>query len=309
MTYSEIINRIQQAVEEHQMLKDFGYGQLSDIKVHATNGANYPYVFLNPATHQRAGSIMNYNFNLICMDIATDEDDTISNYMGIQSACQQYIDDIIAKLYYGYKDKPEVIYENVTYTPFKERFQDSVAGMTATLQIQVPTPINYCVAPYPSDIPTPTIPNYDALIYTNTTLRTLANTNAAFVFETEYSDPDWFIGGPYSNFFPQKQEPVQAIISYEGIWNYRFLDNPANWQLAIYNTETDTFIGMTDLPSTSGFVTITSDIFTYPATSPFNELSFLTLYEKGTPNPIPTPSGKQIQPLTYSGQFKIKVVN
>ena len=156
MTYKEIVNRFETVSNAHYMLKDFGYGQLSDIKVHSQDQeADYPYMFLNPTTHNRSGVNMVYNFNMIVMDIATDEDDRLSNYMAIQSACQQYIDDIIAELYYGYTDKPEIQYDNVTYTPFKERFQDSVAGMTATISILVPAPINQCIAPIQPLVPPP----------------------------------------------------------------------------------------------------------------------------------------------------------
>ena len=37
---------------------------------------------------------------------------------------------------------------SVNLTPFKERFQDTVAGMTATIEIEVTKPINKCIAPF-----------------------------------------------------------------------------------------------------------------------------------------------------------------
>ena len=148
MTYKDVINRFEDVANAHYMIKDFGYGQLSDIKAHSQDHeADYPYLFLNPTPHTRSGIIMEYNFNMIMMDIAVDEDDDLGNWIAIQSQCQQYIDDVIAELYYGYTDKPEIDYTNVTYTPFKERFQDSLAGMTASITIKVPQPINQCIAP------------------------------------------------------------------------------------------------------------------------------------------------------------------
>ena len=36
---------------------------------------------------------------------------------------------------------------NVNLTPFKERFQDTLAGMTATLEIEIPFALNNCIAP------------------------------------------------------------------------------------------------------------------------------------------------------------------
>lgn len=160
MTYQEIVNRIQQAVDQHKMLADFGYGDLSDLKTRFENTsgdeqvqADYPYAFLNPTSHNRAQNSITYNFNLIVMDMARGEvsDDPYNNMLAIQSQCQQYIDDIIARLYYYYKDTPQVLWNNLTYTPFNERFQDDVAGMTVNLQIQVPNAIDECIAPYDPD--------------------------------------------------------------------------------------------------------------------------------------------------------------
>lgn len=146
MTYQELVDRIKQVTFDHKMLVDFGYGQLSDIKVRSEGGnpeqADYPYLFLNPTTHQRTQQTIIYNFNMIVMDMVKDD-----NFLKIQSEAQQYIDDVIAYLRFGFTDKPDVQL-SYTLTPFKERFQDTVAGMTATLQIVIPDPINNCITPF-----------------------------------------------------------------------------------------------------------------------------------------------------------------
>ena len=157
MTYQEIVNRIQTVVNNHLQLADFGYGDLSDLKTRFENTsgdaavqADYPYVFLNPGSHNRNLTVITYNFNMIVMDMARGEvsDQPYNNMLAIQSQCQQYIDDILAILYYDFQDQPEVMRTNLTYTPFNERFQDDVAGMTVNLQIEVPAPLNACIAPY-----------------------------------------------------------------------------------------------------------------------------------------------------------------
>ena len=161
MTYFEIVNRIKDIVFRHKMLVDFGYGNLSDIKSVAQNydingisdtgrsdqsdDTDYPYVFVNPQAHQRSGQSITYRFNLIVMDQAKNAFEVLK----VQSDAQQYIDDIISELRFDYKDQADVIL-NVSLTPFKERFQDTVAGMTATLEIEVANSINNCIAPvYP----------------------------------------------------------------------------------------------------------------------------------------------------------------
>ena len=157
MNYQEIVNRIQSITNQHKMLADFGYGDLSDLKVRFENTsgdsavqADYPYLFLNPGVHQRNQGLVTYNFNMIVMDMARGEvsDEPYNNMLAIQSQCQQYIDDVLAYLYFGYTDQPEVIYSGVTYSPFNERFSDDVSGMTATLTIQVPQPIDNCITPF-----------------------------------------------------------------------------------------------------------------------------------------------------------------
>jgi len=153
MTYKEIINRFRTVAQNHYMIKDFGYGDISDIKTQSQlgpeeQGADYPYMFLNPTSHTRTGPVMNYSFNMIMMDMARGEEgDLYDNYITIQSQCQQYIDDVLAHLYYYYKDQPEIQLTNITYTPFKEKYQDELAGMTATITMQVPTPLNDCITP------------------------------------------------------------------------------------------------------------------------------------------------------------------
>ena len=153
MTYKEIINRFRTATENHYMLQDFGYGQLSDLKTQSQlgpeeQGVDYPYLFLLPQAHNRQGPVMNYTFNMIVMDMArTEEGDVYDNYISIQSQCQQYIDDMLAYLYFAYKDQPEIQLTNIQYNAFKEKYQDELAGMTATITIQVPQPIDNCNSP------------------------------------------------------------------------------------------------------------------------------------------------------------------
>ena len=158
MNYKDVVNRIQESVEKHKMLVDFGYGQISDLKTRSTgtegepDGADYPYLFLNPTQHVRTQQQITYNFNMIVMDMAREEEaHEYQNFLNIQSDCIQYIDDIVARLYYFYKDKPEVSMD-LNYTPFYERFQDDLAGATATLSITVPNSINECIAPFNNDV-------------------------------------------------------------------------------------------------------------------------------------------------------------
>ncbi len=149
MTYYDIVNRVQEVVSDHEILRDFGYGALTDIKtVDEDTRVNYPYAFVNPTQSTRNGQSIIYRFNLIVMDIVQeDPDQRWSGYLKVQSDCQQYIDDILARLRFYYQDQVDLTL-NVALTPFKERFQDTVAGMTATLEFEVPERLNDCITPF-----------------------------------------------------------------------------------------------------------------------------------------------------------------
>jgi hypothetical protein len=150
MTYKELVDRLKQIAHRHKMIVDFGYGEISDIKVKSQDDvadnreADYPYMFLNPSPHLRDQNSITYNFNLIMMDMAKD-DDYNDDVVRIQSECQQYIDDVLAELHFEMQDLDVDL--NIQLTPFKERFQDNVAGMTANLAITLPVGLNRCIAP------------------------------------------------------------------------------------------------------------------------------------------------------------------
>ena len=149
MTYKELVDSIKATVDGHLILRDFGYGALTDIKtVDEGTRVDYPYAFLNPTQSTRTGQTITYRFNLIVMDVVQ-EDPTngFANYLKVQSACQQYIDDILASLRFSKPYKDFDLTLNVNLTPFKERFQDTVAGMTATLEIEIPFALNNCITP------------------------------------------------------------------------------------------------------------------------------------------------------------------
>ena len=189
MTYRDLVTKIKNIAESHLMIRDFGYGALTDMKTMNTEKNQvfssdnpyvesltlYPYVFLNPTQSSRTSQTITYRFNMIAMDIPLDaglelttsddadqKDPPFASVLQVQSDCQQYIDDIMAGLRFGISGTgglvtggydPQVdIQLSYNLTPFKERFQDTVAGMTATIEIEVAQPINECIAPYSNNL-------------------------------------------------------------------------------------------------------------------------------------------------------------
>lgn len=161
MTYLEVVSKIKELVDNHPQLAQFGYGALSDIRVNQTatekkdayisQAVDYPYIFLVPGQHQTGGNADTYNFDMIALDLLPIKElelDGIPNYLKIQSDSILYLKDLLAQMvfseYQGWDIKA-----TGAITPFKERFDDWVAGATLKLSIIVPGGLNKCVVPYP----------------------------------------------------------------------------------------------------------------------------------------------------------------
>ena len=185
MTYKELVDRIALICDQHPIIRDFGYGAISDLKTMNTEANNnlvtttleedamtlYPYVFLNPSQSTRTSQAISYRFNMIVMDTVLpngleligsnpgdidQKDPPYGQTLQVQSDCQQYIDDIIATLRFdvGQPSPTSInpwlmdVQLSVNLTPFKERFADTVAGFTATLDVMIAQPINNCKTPF-----------------------------------------------------------------------------------------------------------------------------------------------------------------
>ena len=167
MTYAEVLDDLIDIFKRHRMINTWGYGNLSDlvtpfrkadIAVTSGNEANsvynidYPYAFLQPTNHNLAKGKSTFSFNLIMMEQCEDNQYDI---IKAQSNCYQYIQDVLAEIYYNYDQKFDFTL-NSTVTPFKEKYDDTVSGMTAAISIEIPMVLDDCLAPF--------APKYDNLI-------------------------------------------------------------------------------------------------------------------------------------------------
>jgi len=164
MTYYELVKKIQELCEDHKQVQSYGYGVLSNIETPLVNpDRRYPYVFLNPTQHSLQPGTARLRFNMIVMDLSHgDFRDVPNNETGTgldtiilhgedfvlraQSDSLQIINDILSALRYDLAETDITL--QVTLTPFEERFNDTVAGMTATIEIILPNNLNFCIAPF-----------------------------------------------------------------------------------------------------------------------------------------------------------------
>ena len=156
MTYREVLDDLIDIMSRHRMIVTWGYGNLSDLvtpfkKQNVTDGStpevyniDYPYAFLQPLQHQLQTNVSKYNFNLIMMEQCTDEP---MDVIQAQSNCHQYIKDVLAEIYYNYGQKYDFTL-NSSVTPFKEKYNDTVSGMTANISLEIRDGLDDCIAPF-----------------------------------------------------------------------------------------------------------------------------------------------------------------
>lgn len=145
MTYRDVLNDLFDLLSKHKMIQSYAYGPLSEL-VEPKNGefTNYPYAFLQPTNHTLAKGKKTYRFNLIVMEMVNDDQDEV---VIAQSNCEQYISDVLGHIYYHYDQKYDFTL-NANITPFQEKYDDTVSGMTAQIELQVPHILDDCISPF-----------------------------------------------------------------------------------------------------------------------------------------------------------------
>lgn len=139
MTYLTLVEYIQERIEAHYLINQYGFGNLSDIETPETGAPNYPYAFLRPQDISVGPHSNSFGFELILMDYVFDT--TLGHVDGI-SRMLQILSDIVDDL--RTKNRELDIEFSVTSTPFKERFKDNVVGLTARINIITATPLDGC---------------------------------------------------------------------------------------------------------------------------------------------------------------------
>lgn len=148
MTYYDLVNTFKTISLDNRFVNQFGYGQVTDINLPADKDApDYPYVFLNPVNLSVNEKTSQATFNLICMEQVKDTEDSIIKG---QSECIEIIMWIVSR-FALYLDYPLIqINTPFSVTPFKEAYNDTVVGATASLTITYNNPYNICNPPYAS---------------------------------------------------------------------------------------------------------------------------------------------------------------
>ncbi len=124
------------------MIKTFGEGDIYD---YVDNGGEIQYpvlwVVVQPSSYTKG--TMNYRILFVFADLLIEDK---SNVLQAQSDQLQVAIDFISKMKLD-NDYNFNVTDSVQIEFFEERFDDFTAGVTATIDIIAPLPLNYCQIP------------------------------------------------------------------------------------------------------------------------------------------------------------------
>ena len=189
----------------HKQLNSFGFGPYQDIsfwtesrikEANTTfNSPVFPLMYVVPNNVEQKLNYMTYTFTVIVMDIIERD---LTNQVDVLSDTLQIMDDIVGQFRLSVDEAlgnfNELYYlqDPVNCIPFLEKFTDLCGGWSASLSIDVMTPLNRCdaafesfLAPTPSPTTTPTNTSTPTSTPTNTPTQTSSETPTPTPTNTE----------------------------------------------------------------------------------------------------------------------------
>jgi len=125
--------------DNHLQIKDYGYGDLSEIS--SSQATTYPLFWVSPQPCTISGNEIIYNYNILIGDRLEDGD---ANKVEVESDTFLIGLDLFATL------NLSTVYDldkNSTFTPFIHDFKDRIAGNMITLSVAVDFNYDECAVP------------------------------------------------------------------------------------------------------------------------------------------------------------------
>jgi hypothetical protein len=150
VTYNQIIQRINEAANQHLQIASFGEGDPSQfLEVDSDEAVKYPILWVVDRPHTVQGKSMFFNLTLIFGDRVKKDR---SNERDVVSDCIQYATDFIAVLNdLSFVGESNVAYldkeQNLTITPFTEDRADRISGVQMDIRISQAYEWNRCFVP------------------------------------------------------------------------------------------------------------------------------------------------------------------
>jgi len=147
MNYKDLIKIFYVFAAQHPMLKNVSWGNLSDYQ-REDYIQKYPALHIVPQPSTLDNTYNNFNFTILIFDLLNEYvgDEYKSNQLDSLSLTYEILNDFYAYFINQLTGFGFFLQNPVQYTPFNDRFKESVVGMEA--QITIVSEQSACLPPF-----------------------------------------------------------------------------------------------------------------------------------------------------------------
>ena len=138
--YYQIIDRITLELKKDLFCKTVSIGSIFNIATEKQSIYPISHIIVN--SFRDIGNAFSYNISVISMDLVNEDDSNEQDVMHTQSMVGVRLCELLKRG--NITDDNYVIEGNPSYEFFRDRFEDKVAGCTATFDVSVPNEMTIC---------------------------------------------------------------------------------------------------------------------------------------------------------------------
>ena len=159
ITFRNVVGYLETIADKHYEIKSFHSGELDEVDINKLGATDYTILYAEPGTVTMDKGVQTYTFSIYVMDMINDQDlgDSPNNQrlgrVDTYSETLQIMQDVINEFHQNLHPDLSWVNDDVVLSlpinaePFTARFDNTLTGWSATLNIQVPNQNNLCISP------------------------------------------------------------------------------------------------------------------------------------------------------------------
>ena len=159
ITFRNVVGYLETIAEKHYEINSFHSGQLDEVDINKLGVSDYIILYAEPGTVIVDRGVLTYSFTIYVMDMVNEQElgtspnnqrvgrvDTYSETLNIiQDVINEFHQNLHPDL--SWVNDDVVLSLPINAEPFTARFDNTLTGWTATLNVQVPNQNNLCISP------------------------------------------------------------------------------------------------------------------------------------------------------------------
>ena len=147
----EVLDKIKERLRNNPNVFTVTFGDVSEVDLNKTT--IFPLTHLNITNATFDGPVINFTIQMMCLDIVNynklpvDDDNFYGNdnLQDVYNTQLQVVNDVVQQLRRGdmFSDRLQLL-DNPQAEPFKDRFENELAGWGVNLTISMPNDIDIC---------------------------------------------------------------------------------------------------------------------------------------------------------------------